>query len=149
MLRSEIKGADSGNAIALDNISILYASSKLTLNEEGNDLQNSEEFLNLSKEIEDHDYIASSAWHLTCYITDVVAYIAGFVVKCLKKCVTCAFCLLLLQSDITPSLLQQRKQYGQLHRASSFLIKICSVGETCLRFMKLQKTMSDTNFHKI
>lgn len=93
MLHTEIKGADSGNAVALDNTSMLCCSNKnLTRNDNGDDLLDSDGFARLTRELEDHEYMSAQAWHLTTYTSDIVAYISGFVAKCLKKCVTCASC---------------------------------------------------------
>jgi hypothetical protein len=77
-------------------------------------------------------------WHLTTYTTDIVAYISGFVVKCLTKCISCAFCLLTLENSSVVSLLQQRKQYGRMVSASPLVIKICETAEKCLRVIKAE-----------
>ena len=136
LLHTEIKGADAGNAVALDATSILHVSCKtLTHTDNNENLEHGDDFLPISKEIEDHDYIGAPIWHLTSYVNDVVAYIAGFVVKCLKRCVTCGFCFGLLETDEPLSLLQKRKQYGRMINASPFVIKVCEIGEKCLRLM--------------
>ncbi|KAF2901847.1 hypothetical protein ILUMI_04340 [Ignelater luminosus] len=93
LLHIEIKGADSGNAIAVDNTAILHcASQTITDNEAEEDLQTSVKYLRITKEVEDHDYTGAPVWHLTTYINDVVIYIAEFVVNCFKKCISCAYC---------------------------------------------------------
>ncbi|KAF2887353.1 hypothetical protein ILUMI_18820 [Ignelater luminosus] len=142
LLHTEIKGVNSGNAIALDNTSILCCPNKnLTQNDSGDDLLDSENFIRLTRELEDRDYMSAQVWHLTTYTSDIVAYISGFVAKCLKKCVTCASCSVMLESDTTTSLLQRRKQYGRMYNAYPFTIKICQVGEKCLRLMKAEKNI--------
>lgn len=142
LLHTEIKGAESGNAVAIDNTSLLYCTSKsITRNDNNDDLEEAPEFLEFDRQIEDHDYIGAPVWHLTTYITDIVTYIAGFVVRCLKKCVSCAFCRLLLVEESAASLLQRRKQFGNLTNASAFVIKICKAAEKSLRFFMIKNNI--------
>lgn len=138
LIHTEIKGSNLGNAIAMDSTTILHVSS-INKTNMGEDLQNTEEYISLSNSLNEHDYIPSSAWHLTSYLHDVVAYIAGFVVRCLKKCVTCENCLDLLESEETLSLLQRRKAYGVLNSASVLVINICKTGEKYLRIYMAEK----------
>jgi hypothetical protein len=139
LLHTEIKGADSGNAVAIDNTSLLHCSSRtLTCNDNGENLQDTPDFIQIFNELQEHDYISTPVWHLTTYTTDIVAYISGFVVKCLTKCISCAFCLLTLENSTVVSLLQQRKQYGRMVSASPLVIKICETAEKCLRVIKAE-----------
>lgn len=82
--------------------------------------------------IDDHNY-CSFAWDLTVYTEDVVAYIAGFVVKVIKKCVSYK-CLILLEGTDNVSVLQERKKYGRLVNASNTVVKICTLAEKHFRF---------------
>jgi hypothetical protein len=139
LLHTEIKGADSGNAVAIDNTSLLHCSSRtLTCNDNGENLQDTPDFIQIFNELQEHDYISTPVWHLTTYTTDIVAYISGFVVKCLTKCISCAFCLLTLENSTVVSLLQQRKQYGRMVSASPLVIKIFETAEKCLRVIKAE-----------
>lgn len=151
LVHSEIKGADTANAIALDATTILQCSSSNTLTEtdEGEELLNSTEYLNICREIENHDYIFSSAWHLTDYIKDVVTYIAGFVIKCIKKCVTCVKCLGMLETGEPLSLLQKRKQFGKLINASEFVQMICTVGEKSFRILHATSNIFNKKFDNV
>ncbi|KAF2892532.1 hypothetical protein ILUMI_13641 [Ignelater luminosus] len=60
LLHTEIKGADSRNALALDNKSILCCSN--------DDLLDSEDFVGLSRKLE--DYMSAQVWHLATYTSD-------------------------------------------------------------------------------
>ena len=129
MLHTKVKGADTGNCIALDNTSVLYiGSGSLTTNFNG-DMTESKECINISSEINDYDYLSSGIWHLTTYVTDVVSYIAGYVVKSLKKCITCKHCCDMLESNFCFSKLQTRRKFGALTNASQYVIKVCSHAE--------------------
>lgn len=103
---------------------------------------------------DDHNYLSSKAWHLTLYACDIIAYIAGFVVRVLKRCVVCEKCLQLLESPQTSSKLQFRKQYGTLINASPFVIDICKAAERQIRMyicgsIKLPKKLNVTEYLKI
>ena len=112
LIRNEIKASERGNAISIDSTSILYCSS-ITKTKTGTNLADSEEFEKTLGEINKMDFLTSSAWHLTSLTSDIVAYIAGFIIKGLKKCITCELCLSLLESDQPLSLLKIRKTYGK------------------------------------
>lgn len=137
LIAREVRGADSGNVVNLDNTSILHVSSykKITINDHKEDLEETEEYKNLCAALNDHDYFGSSGWQLSSYIQDVLIYIAGFVVKSLKKCITCSKCLDMLETCETYSFLQKRKTYGNLFKASKFVIKICTQAEKTIRYM--------------
>lgn len=77
-----------------------------------------------------------NSWKLSPYVCDIVSYIAGYVVGGLKKCVVCSECLAIIECDEVISLLQQRKQYGNLTRASHFVIKVCEEAERTIRILK-------------
>lgn len=138
LVHSEIRGADSANSIALDSTGILHCSSiqGLTTIENGENLLNSEEYIKICEEIENHDYVSGSVWHLTDFIKDVVRYIAGFIVRALKKCLVCSKCVGMLENDNSLSLLQKRKAYGKMTNASSFVIEICEIAEKWFRVFK-------------
>lgn len=143
LVHSEVSAPNSGNSINLEKISILCCGTgaqKLSATDGGN-LQESEEYLAYQKEvfqtIDENQVKTATTWNLTDYVEDIVAYIAGFVVKGIKKCVTCNKCLNLLESDISLSLLQQIKTYGALHKASTLVVDVCKVAEKYFRlFLK-------------
>lgn len=134
----EVKDADTGNAIAIDNTSILHCSSsskKPTVNANGDDLLHDPRYLKFATEIKNMDFISSPAWHLTTYSGDVVKYIAGFVKISLRKCVSCSKCIDLLESDAQESFLQMRKTFlgAEMNIASQFVTDICISAEKCFR----------------
>lgn len=110
---------NTGNVTISDTLNILSCGSgpQLTINDNDDDLLESKTYLDFEAKIKENlelnDY-SSAAWNLTMYTEDVVAYISGFVVRALKKCVTCAQCLALLETDEVLSSLQKRKQFGNL-----------------------------------
>lgn len=70
---------------------------------------------------------------LSEFKSNVITYIAGFVVKMVKRNLTCQTCLDSLEST-SPSLkttesLLKRKKYGRLVEASPDVIKVCEVSE--------------------
>lgn len=140
IVHNEVVAADSGNAINLDATNILYCSStqSLTKNDDNEDLQQTSEYLQfeqaVANQVFDQDYLISDAWNLTDYTKDVASYISGFVVKTLKKCVTCTKCQQLLEGDVVLSGLQMKKTYGRMTNASSLVVGICQAGEKYFRF---------------
>lgn len=139
LVKSEISGPDSGNAVNLEQMTILTCGSNnnITNTDTGENLEESEEYLifiqKVNNDIEE-SYVGSNAWDLTVYVEDVVAYIAGFVVRGLKKCINCPKCLYLLESDSSSSLLQTRKTYGRLIKANRLVIETCKAAENFFRF---------------
>nr|CAI5854057.1 unnamed protein product [Callosobruchus analis] len=83
---SQVKGSERANVTGLDSMSILYCST-LSKDENGENLLNTPEYAKISEKNNEMNFLSSPLWHLTRYCKDVVAYIAGFVVKCLKKCI--------------------------------------------------------------
>lgn len=137
---TEIKGSRFGNAIQLDNTSILNVSSVTTSNLNEN-LENSNEFITMLNSF-DQSYIELfNSFSLPQFSDDVVAYIAGFVVKCLKKCIVCTSCLNLLEQEETVSLLQIRKTFGKLVNASNFVINICRTAEKYFRLFLIKDNL--------
>lgn len=139
LIHTEVTGPQSGNITNPENLLILTCSSgqKITHDDNGDDMQFSKEYLSLKKQIEQdmtQNLLADSAWNLTLFVEDVVGYISGFILKMLKKCITCQKCLEIMEGDIALSQLQKRKQYGNLMKASEVLIKICSTAERYFRF---------------
>lgn len=139
LVHTQITGPETGNVGIRDNLTILSCGSgqKLTQNENGHNLLQDPSSIVFEKNLInsiDKNQLSAGAWNLTLYTGDVVAYIAGFVVKILRNCVTCSKCLTFLESETVNSMLQQRKQYGKLVRASEQVIEICRVAEKYFRF---------------
>lgn len=92
IVHTDIKRSDRANA-ALDTTAILYCSSKTTLNNTKDDV-NEEELIKVNIKSTDNfktrnqDY--TSAWNLTIFTEDIVRYMAGFVVKKMKKTIKCS-----------------------------------------------------------
>lgn len=150
IVHNEISGPETGNAIDFDRISILSCNfNAITQNENGEDLQHNEECKSIEteiqKKIEVNGFLTSPAWDLTLYVQDIVSYIAGFVVKILKKCVNCQKCLQLLESVETYSDLQKRKKYGALVNASEFVVVVCKVAEKYFRFFNKTTNIFNKN----
>lgn len=149
LIRSEIKGSDTANAISFDYMPILHCSSRIICNaDDGTNLLDSEEYARNLDDFKEHNYAISNMWHLTTYVEDVVSYVAGFVLKGLHKVVTCTYCLQICTSNnYNVSKLQSRKTFGNLNCASKFLTDICKYGEQALRYFKLNKNIFDKNFN--
>nr|CAI5861021.1 unnamed protein product [Callosobruchus analis] len=132
----------------LDATSILFCSSvSITKNDSGDDLENTSKSLKYENKIKEDmmksAYLNTPSWDLTDYTKDVVGYISGFVVKQVKKVITCSKCLCLIETVHSLSVLQVRKEYSQLTKASSIVIEICKAGEKYFRF--LHKTVNIFN----
>lgn len=148
LIHSELRGSVYANVTAMDKTSILYCSSRITRNNMGEDLLESEEYKKICRDIDDLDFLQSSAWHLTSYCSDVVAYIAGFVVKSLKKCLTCETCLNVLETEESFSMLQTRKCYGGLINASALVVETCRAAEKIFRLFLLKGYFGNIAEHK-
>lgn len=128
LVHVEVKGADTGNAVALDMTQVLHCGSQIKL------VENVQEATNLNSEEElELDFINSEAWHLTTYSTDVINYISGFVGKSISKKIKCTKCASLLKVEDSFSFLQKRKEFGSLFKASKLLTEVCQVAEKTLR----------------
>lgn len=138
LIHTEISGPETGNITHAEKLKILTCGSghQITKNPYGDNLLQSKEYLDIEKNIKDDmfSYKHSSAWDLTFYVEDVVSYIAGFVVRSLKKCVTCIKCVQLLENESVLSILQQRKERGNLTRASEMVVKLCKAAEKFFRY---------------
>lgn len=77
-----------GNCKPQDNTNILR------INESKND-----EMISITSITYDHDYIGTNGWCWNDYRSDIVTYIAGFVVRSIKKQLKCQMCLDSLESN--------------------------------------------------
>ncbi|VEN64055.1 unnamed protein product [Callosobruchus maculatus] len=131
LVHSEVRGSENANAIALDGTSILHCSSAPLKKYNTEDVnQKLQTEVNPQEEIL---FLNSMFCNLTSYSDDIIAYIAGFVVKQVKRLVECVYCLDILESDRSPSALQVRKCYGILSNASSYVVTLCKCAEKVIR----------------
>lgn len=91
---------------------------------------------------DEHDYTdAPDFGHLSHYKTAAVGYIAGFVVKMVRKIIHCPNCVAaLINTDPQTSnfnLLVKHKTNGGLIEASASVFEICQCTECCLLRMLL------------
>lgn len=139
LVHTEVRGSETANAVSLDDMPILYNSSRcISRREDGTNLLDSEEYRESLESTIEISYLASDIWHLTTYVEDVVSYIAGYVLKSLKKGLSCIQCLKICSNENNESIsmLQERKTFGSLQCASKALIDICKHAEKILRFEK-------------
>lgn len=155
LIHNEISPPNTGNVINMQDITILTCGSESKV-ARFPDRANLEEhnkylsFLNdMKTEIDQCNFGSSSAWNLTPYVEDVVGYIAGFVIKCLKKFVSCKKCWMLMETDFSSSLLQERKTYGRLVKSSSIVIRICQAAEKYFRFFIKTNNLFSNMFKNI
>lgn len=139
LVHTQISGPDTGNISNRENLTILtYGSGRnLTVNENKNDLledPNNIQFENSIKDNLDSLQLSTELWDLTIYNADVVAYIAGFVVRILRNSIVCSKCLTFLEGHTVIPKQQARKQYGKLVKASEEVIEICKEAEKYFRF---------------
>ncbi|CAH0558772.1 unnamed protein product [Brassicogethes aeneus] len=135
LVRSQISAPNTGNTLNLESITILTCGSGRLQKDEVKENGGYEKLLeSLQNEIEKEGYLISEGWDLTLYSKDIVAYISGFVVRGIKKCVDCPTCLALLVTEESISELQKKKTYGRLVKASKLVIETCRAGEKFFRF---------------
>nr|CAI5838141.1 unnamed protein product [Callosobruchus analis] len=146
LIHQEIAGNENANAVAMDNTSILHCSSGLPKSNCDTAKRDSEvELSSISDEI----HLNRNIWHLTIYLEDVTAYVAGFIVKQLKKEVKCMSCLEILETSDTISKLQIRKKYGLLVNASQYVITVCRFGENVFKEYLKKYGVFRSNLSKI
>jgi len=84
----------------------------------------------------DHDYESPNGWCWNEYNSEVVTYIAGYVIKSIKNKIKCDMCLQSLESKENYSLLLKIKNRGGLLLPSPEVITICKVAERVIRQYK-------------
>nr|CAI5845171.1 unnamed protein product [Callosobruchus analis] len=146
LIHQEIAGNENANAVSLDNTSILHCSSASPKSNCDTAKRDSEvELSSVSDEI----HLNRIIWHLTIYLEDVTAYVAGFIVKQLKKEVKCMSCLEILETSDTISKLQIRKKYGLLVNTSQYVITVCRFGENVFKEYLKKYGVFRSNLSKI
>lgn len=137
LIRAEIKGATTGNYIALDDIPILNATSAFKPDEIINRTStiarmidnyeiNNENYINNFAFDHDHPYVItlSHTTYLTEYATEVIFYIAGFIVQRLNKSIMCDLCTNALINNTKTRRLIEIKDRGSLIYPSLSVIKM-------------------------
>ncbi|KYN04635.1 THAP domain-containing protein 9 [Cyphomyrmex costatus] len=143
LVRTEIKGATTGNCTELAHIPILTASSK------------PEEIINTTSSIRrmidyeceydkytnntvlefDHSYVLSvNNTSLSEYCQEVISYIAGFIVRYLTKHIICEICVQALTDNNKTGTLIRLKDRGSLFYPSQSVVNICKETEKVIRF---------------
>lgn len=91
----------------------------------------------------DHNYYITSASYsknLSLYISDIIEYIAGFVVRKIKSTVQCEICLKAIQSDTSSGNFVNIKNYSNVKQAltipSTDVIHICKIAEAEIRLLE-------------
>lgn len=147
LVHAQFKDGSNGNCIPLDHVSILnyhrtqdaVAVINQSSDKEGlfNESESSENtYSSFSVEL-DHNYIPSTT--LTEYSTDVVFYMAGFVVRKLKNTLKCEICIESLYSSdevVQVTTLLSIKNKGGLITPSYDVFKICEATERIVRELK-------------
>ena len=92
---------------------------------------------------DDHSYSLTSGSYsknMSLYIQDIVEYIAGFVVRRIKKTVSCEICLRAIQSDNSYGNFINIKNYNTIKQGLTIpsldVIHICKIAEAEIRIME-------------
>lgn len=134
LVHSEISSSDSANCLSQDDTSILNVSG---LNYNRNTLDSLQEDFELSDDMED-SFISNYNNITNCiYINDITEYIAGFVARKLINTINCNICAGSLTSNVSMSMLLNRKNRGGLCKPSKDVIRICLVAESIMRTEKI------------
>lgn len=140
---AQIGGSVNANCLSQDDTYLLQTSKVLdkpkTPKTQDDNIVNmykiSEIFKVSSSTTLDHNYCIPSIFVNVnkTYINNVVAYIADFVAKSIRKSIKCVHCIKLLQSEVSFSAIQTKKCQGRLTKVSPDLIQVCLIVEQCFR----------------
>lgn len=101
----------------------------------------------------DHDYDDIPSYiELSCYVENAIVYIAGYVVKNIRKQLTCDECLASLTAHCSNSnkhLLLQTKDRGGLVTASHDTVRVCTEAEKCFRRISTVKPPTGDGFSQL
>lgn len=144
LVHAQFKDGSNGNCVPLENISVLnYSASKCVdaINKSSGKVRilidEIVDPINTGLNVvdEDHDYLPTS--RLTEYSIDVVHYIAGFVVRKLKRVLKCEVCAESLSDDDNTFDFRQSlikvKDRGGLVKPSKCVTNVCKTTEKVLR----------------
>jgi len=152
LIRNEVEGV-GGNCIAVDQTRILFvtatatgSTSKQSVEVDSLDMALVRRYdlaLRLPQQVSDHDYVdLSNDLNLSVYKQYVVSYIAGFVVRMVRRQVICPDCS---GSLTTEQLYDERqlqlikaKDKGGLLKPSPSVVAICETTEKCLQRMLIR-----------
>lgn len=151
IVRHEVNGSIYGNCTQLDSSSILFVSAKKRQDADAimnndNDIDNESD---LFEEFEhDYDYRMPE---LEEYVTDVVKYTSGFIVRKIKKnkklCIVCDS-MLTVENNENASRLLKLKTRGKLITPTTDVHKICLTTEYIIR-MNLNILLTHKNIKQI
>lgn len=156
----ELKAAESGNCVPLENISILMCSSSLKcINEttalsrkddgETDDESDAEDDSPLN-ENENAVLQILDDTQLTEYTQQIVGYIGGCVVRCLRKKIKCTLCiesLLAKEKNNDCHRLVSARDKGGLIYCSKDVYSVCMISEKTIRKFIKQKLALTTKIH--
>lgn len=143
LINTEIKDIHSGNCISLENVSILHISSTKSIDIINDStptyrLQDNDNYSwdNLIEILECHSYFSDTRI-ITEFSEQIIAYIAGFIVKYLYNKIRCENCLSSLQSTDNNkrifSLINFKNKYNLIF-PSIDIFNVCKKCEIVLRF---------------
>lgn len=150
LTRAQVKGATTGNCIALEYIPILNASSKsediinvTSSNSRMIDYEiNYDNYTNQVLVAHDHSYMfIRDSTYLSEYCQEIIIYIAGFIVRHLMKTIICEICIHSLTADNKTGELIYLKNRESLIYPSESVIKICTENEKVIRLFCMKKLL--------
>lgn len=139
IVHTEIKSSSSANCMALDDTTILRVSSS---NSKVKNTQSEllyllcvagTEHLEI-EDLETEDLL--SVYQNSDFINDVVYYMAGYVVRRIKKTILCDICAKELEIELSESKLLNRKNCGGLIKPSYDVVQLCKITEHTIRQFK-------------
>ncbi|KFM71923.1 THAP domain-containing protein 9, partial [Stegodyphus mimosarum] len=155
LMHHHIMTSGSANCIVLDDTNILNVSSSTNIYLKSINFNSTDTFkgdFDFSENCvtEDHSFALTSCKQFSDFVSDVVVYIAGSVVKKLKnalKCHTCIYSLseVVLTVDYTQNKLVVRKNRGGLTVPSASVVKICRAAEKSFRTTQVSGKLKQKN----
>lgn len=157
----ELKSAESGNCMPVENISILMCSSALKCINETAATQRKDDEDENEKVDESLSVIHKKAGEtsrllddptLAEYTKQIVGYVAGFVVRCLSRQIKCTACIesLLAKEKLDYHKLVNNRDKGGLIYASPDVYSVCNATENVIRmFLKQNFPMTSKKFSTI
>lgn len=160
LIHCEVTGSQNANCLDQTPISILTVSSKHKFQIVPSGIQCLDANLKDDNDIfeshlNDHAYYKLPEFAtLSFYVVDVVSYIAGFVVRQVKKTVKCNPCICALTSHENNSIIVTLKQYSLnpktgLIKASSDVIYLGKLAETEFRIFEQTDNLNKNNLIEI
>lgn len=138
LVHAQFKSDGKGNCISLSEINILTSSScnryisHINISTDRQKMNEDNIHITQGVEFEDHDYFYDPS-RLTEFAETVIEYIAGFVVRKIKKMLYCQICVDSLEKYSPNNTLTMIKNKGGLLFASQDVIKVCKIVERILK----------------